>query len=123
MLVTSRRADWGPALDIPILALDVLRRTESLALLREHQPDADSALLDEIAHELGDLPLALHLAGSYLARYRHTTDAASYLASLRQTSPLRHQSLRGGVLSPTEHDPHVALTAQDVADRRCDVPL
>ncbi len=110
VLLTSRRADWEATLGIPTLALDVLRRAESLALLREHQPDIDSALLDAIAHELGDLPLALHLAGSYLARYRYTTDAAGYLASLRQASPLHHQSLRGGVLLPTEHDPHVART-------------
>lgn len=110
LLLTSRRAGWDTTLGIPTLALDVLRRTESMELLREHQPDADRALLGEIAHELGDLPLALHLAGSYLARYRHTTDAAGYLASLRHAPPLRHASLRGGVLSPTEHDPHVART-------------
>jgi len=110
IIVTSRRADWEATLGIPALAPDVLRRADSLALLREHQPDAEGALLDAIAGELGDLPLALHLAGSYLARYRHTTDAGSYLDSLRQASPLHHQSLQGGVLSPTEHDPHVART-------------
>ncbi|HEU5097396.1 MAG TPA: tetratricopeptide repeat protein, partial [Roseiflexaceae bacterium] len=109
LVLTSRRGDWEAALGIQTLALDVLRRAESQALLREHQPDADSTLLGEIARELGDLPLALHLAGSYLARYRHTTNAASYLASLRQ-APLRHESLRGGGLSPTEHDTHVART-------------
>ncbi len=110
LLLTSRRADWDSTLGIPTLALDVLRRTESMALLREHQPDADRALLGEIAHELGDLPLALHLAGSYLARYRHATDAAGYLASLRHAPLLRHESLRSGGLSPTEHDPNVART-------------
>jgi tetratricopeptide (TPR) repeat protein len=110
ILVTSRRADWDAQLNIPVLALDVLRRSESLALLREHQPDVESALLAEIAHELGDLPLALHLAGSYLARYRHTVAAADYLASLRQASPLSHQSLQGGGFSPTEHETNVART-------------
>jgi tetratricopeptide (TPR) repeat protein len=110
VLLTSRRADWDATLGIPTLALDVLRRTESTALLREHQPDADRALLGEIAHELGDLPLALHLAGSYLSRYRHTTDAAGYLATLRRAPPLRHESLRSSGLLPTGHDPHVART-------------
>jgi tetratricopeptide (TPR) repeat protein len=110
VIVTSRRADWEDVAGLPSIALDVLRRPESLELLREHQPDAESAALDAIAHELGDLPLALHLAGSYLARYRHSTDAAGYLASLRQASPLAHESLKGGLLSPTEHDPHVART-------------
>jgi tetratricopeptide (TPR) repeat protein len=108
-LITSRRADWA-ALGIPTLALDVLPRVDSLALLQWHQPDADSELLGEIAHEVGDLPLALHLAGSYLARYRHNTDAAGYLAGLRQAPPLSHQSLQNGVLSPTEHDLNVART-------------
>lgn len=109
VLVTSRRPDW-PALGVPALALDVLERAESLALLAEHQPDADRPLLDAIAHELGDLPLAIHLAGSYLARYRHATDAATYLASLRHSSPLRHHSMQTGPLLPTEHDVHVART-------------
>ncbi len=123
VLLTSRRADWETALGIAVLELDVLRRAESLALLREHQPDVDSQLLGEIAQELGELPLALHLAGSYLARYRHTTDAASYLASLRQASPLRHPSLQGGALLPTEHDPHVARTFAVSYDQLgCDDP-
>jgi tetratricopeptide (TPR) repeat protein len=108
-LLTSRRAGWDAQLGIPALALDVLRRLESLTLLKEHQPDADNGLLAEIANELGDLPLALHLAGSYLARYRHTVDAADYLASLRQ-APLSHQSLQSGGFSPTEHHPNVART-------------
>jgi hypothetical protein len=105
LLVTSRRADWPGVLD-----LDVLQRPDSVALLRSYHADADGAQLVSIAHELGDLPLALHLAGSYLARYRHTVDAAHYLSSLRQASPLSHQSLQGGPLSPTEHDLHVART-------------
>jgi tetratricopeptide (TPR) repeat protein len=109
-LITSRRADWETALGIPPLILDVLPRGDSMDLLRRHQPDADGAQLDAIAEEVGDLPLALHLAGSYLARHRQTTDAAGYLAGLRQASPLSHQSLQAGGLSPTEHDPNVART-------------
>lgn len=110
VLLTSRRADWEATLGIRTLVLDVLPRADSLALLQAHQPDIDRSLLNEIAHELGDLPLALHLAGSYLARYRYTIDAASYLDSLRHTSPLSHQSLQEGSLSPTEHDSNVART-------------
>lgn len=109
-LVTSRRADWEQQLGIASLALPVLARAESLVLLREHQPDAETPALDAIAHELGDLPLALHLAGSYLSRYRHSVDPAGYLASLREASPLAHSSLTAGVHSPTEHDSHVART-------------
>jgi tetratricopeptide (TPR) repeat protein len=110
LLLTSRRADWHPELGIATLELDVLPRRASLALLRGHQPDADTDLLDQIAQELGDLPLALHLAGSYLARFRHETDAADYLACLRAASPLGHDSLNARGLLPTEHDGYVART-------------
>jgi tetratricopeptide (TPR) repeat protein len=109
-LLTSRRAGWQTELGIATLDLEVLPRAASLALLRAHQPDADADLLDAIAQELGDLPLALHLAGSYLARYRYETDAAGYLDSLRISSPLGHLSLQGRTLLPTEHDGNVART-------------
>lgn len=109
VLITSRRSGWDAA-SVDVLPLGVLRRAESLALLREHQPDSDGATLDAIADELGDLPLAIHLAGSYLARYRHMVDAGAYLDGLRQSSPLLHQSMQAGIHSPTEHDTHVART-------------
>jgi hypothetical protein len=67
ILVTSRRTDWEPTLDVQALALNVLSRAESLDLLRQHCPEADEEILAAIAEELGDLPLALHLAGSYMA--------------------------------------------------------
>jgi hypothetical protein len=75
MLVTSRRAAFSPHLVAHTVPLDALPRRDSLALLRSlalgQAPDAaDKATLDAICTELGDLPLALHLAGSFLARYR-----------------------------------------------------
>jgi hypothetical protein len=47
------------------LALGVLPRPESVALLVKllAGDDAQSATLDAIAEEVGDLPLALHVAG------------------------------------------------------------
>ena len=50
------------------IALGILTRTESLTLLCRHRPDlaGDDPALDAIAAELGNLPLALHLAGTYL---------------------------------------------------------
>jgi tetratricopeptide (TPR) repeat protein len=110
VLITSRRQDWAGSVAVKMLQLTVLQRIESMELLHKHNVDASDALLSAIADELGHLPLAIHLAGSYLARYRHTTDAAQYLSILRAHSPLVHPSLQGGVLSPTEHDTHVART-------------
>ncbi len=110
ILVTSRRADWEAALGVQTLPLDVLPRVESLALLREHQPDVDDATLEAIAEELGDLPLALHLAGSYLARYRQAVSPASYLEQLRDPALLQHRSLQGIGISPTDHVQNVNRT-------------
>jgi tetratricopeptide (TPR) repeat protein len=110
ILLTSRRADWEATLGVQTLPLDVLSRSESIALLREHQPDADDATLNAIAEELGDLPLAIHLAGSYLARYRHAVSPVTYLLQLRDLALLRHRSLQGSGISPTGHIQHVGRT-------------
>ena len=114
VLVTSRREIWSLHLGVHALSLGVLQRPESLTLLHSHRPDLapDDSLLDAIAAELGDLPLALHLAGSYLARYRHTPfgQPAAYLEALRRPDLLEHRSLTLPGTSPTGHEHHVART-------------
>ncbi len=110
LLVTSRRATWDAALGVQALPLGVLSRPESVALLRKFRPDLTDAEADTIAEELGDLPLALHLAGSYLARYRHAVTSEDYLTQLRQPNPLAHRSLQAGGVSPTRHAQDVART-------------
>jgi tetratricopeptide (TPR) repeat protein len=116
VLVTSRRTQWEAVSGVRVLLLGVLQRQESVTLLRYHRPDlADTdADLDAIAAELGDLPLALHLAGSFLARYRMAVTPAAYLAQLRRPDLLVHPSLQGWKLtrelSPTRHEQHVART-------------
>jgi tetratricopeptide (TPR) repeat protein len=116
VLLTSRRTTWDASLGIATLALDVLPRPESIALLRQFRADLtpSDADLDGIAAELGDLPLALHLAGSFLARYRRSVTPAAYLTQLRQPNLLEHPSLQGWQLtwdlSPTRHEQHVVRT-------------
>lgn len=113
VLVTSRRGGWDAALGVIDLPLDVLDRPEAVALLRKHRPDlpADSPDLDAIAEELGDLPLALDLAGRYLYKYRHEVMPAAYLADIRQPELLGHSSLRQARgISPTKHDMDVWRT-------------
>jgi tetratricopeptide (TPR) repeat protein len=114
VLVTSRRATWDLALGVKTLALGVLNRTESMVLLCKFRPDLaeDDPNLDAIAEELGDLPLALHLAGSFLKRYKDIILPKTYLAQLRDATLLEHPSLQGhGIkLSPTDHELHVART-------------
>lgn len=110
VLVTSRRGDWELALGVQTLALGVLSRPESRALLRQYCPKASTPILDAIAEELGDLPLALHLAGSYLYRYRRVVTPAAYLAQLQDPRLLHHPSLQSGGISPTGHVQHVGRT-------------
>ncbi len=81
VLVTSRQRNWDPGLGIQALPLGLLERPESVALLRGFREDlkADDLDLEAIASELGDLPLALHMAGSFLRTYRHDMSPHQYL--------------------------------------------
>ena len=65
VLVTSRNPSWGAV--GRVLAVDVLAQEEAVALLlgRSGHDDADAA--DELARELGRLPLALEQAGALVA--------------------------------------------------------
>jgi tetratricopeptide (TPR) repeat protein len=113
VLITSRRATWSPALGVRAVAVGVLPRSESVALLRRFRPDVaeNDRSLHAIAEELGDLPLALHMAGSYLKRYCHCTTPATYLSELRSHGLLNHRSLTVALgHSPTSHEQHVART-------------
>ncbi len=115
VLITSRYGSWDKTLVGQTLALDTLPRVESMALLQKlmgeeklaQSPEAERDL-NAIAEELGDLPLALHMAGSFLGNY--SLSPRGYLQSLQDVDLLRHRSLTRGDASPTEHEPHVART-------------
>ncbi|MGR6963211.1 FxSxx-COOH system tetratricopeptide repeat protein [Geodermatophilus sp. URMC 61] len=64
VLITSRNPGWG-ALG-GRLEVDVLARSETIALLRARIPDMSEELADMLAAELGDLPLAAAQAAGYL---------------------------------------------------------
>lgn len=134
VLVTSRRHLWPQRAGLALLPLGLLSRAQSVELLRKHCPlgqSRDEELI-AIAAELDDLPLALHVAGSYLSSGIDTVTPAQYLADLRQSlagyeqSP-PHPSLRGkgprgrSLPAPTGHLNHfeqiVALSI-DRLDRR-----
>jgi tetratricopeptide (TPR) repeat protein len=115
VLVTSRRGRWDRVLGARTVPLTTLPRPASRELLRRFRPDLPAAepALSGIAAELGDLPLALHLAGSFLERYARAPfgQPAAYLESLRQGG-LEHPSLQGRAvgISPTGHADHVGRT-------------
>ena len=73
VLVTSRRQQWSAGQNLTPLDLEALERPFSIALLQKlanpfRSEPIRSEQANDIADELGDLPLALHLAGSYLGQ-------------------------------------------------------
>lgn len=128
LLVTSRKSSWDPTFGIDSIPLEVFDRSESIQLLREHRPDlsAEDPALNDIAEELGDLPLAIDLAGRFLRYYRDFTPS-SCLEELRRER-LDHESMSSTrTTSPTGHVMNVRLTfklhydqlnSRDKVDRR-----
>lgn len=103
VLVTSRTRAWAAYPQVAILDLQPLERRESLELLRmlSSRPAPSAQDLDAIAAILGDLPLALHLAGKHLARAGSM--GVAYVTQLQAGYPLRHASLRAVGPSPTAY--------------------
>jgi len=112
VLVTSRRQTWNPALGVDMWNLGLLDRHESIKLLRTLATHLTDDQAGPIAEELGDLPLALHMAGSYLHCYDDEVHPSAFLRQLQDKALLEHDSLkgRGTKFSPTKHDLHVAKT-------------
>ncbi|MCP5094986.1 MAG: tetratricopeptide repeat protein, partial [Chloroflexi bacterium] len=111
VLLTSRRAHWSRPLQVVERPLPLLDSTESVALFKQLAPHLKPEEAADIANELGRLPLALNLAGSFLSRYGQVT-AVNYLSQLRSHSILQHPSLqgRGSDYSPTGHELNVYRT-------------
>lgn len=108
LLITSHNTDWR-ALDIQVHTVQELSRTQSVTLLRKFRPDLpeDNATLAAIAGVLGDHPLALHLAGSYLKESQADVTPDEYLDDLR-IKQLEHSSMK-------DQDPADADTNRSVS--------
>lgn len=115
LLVTTRRQQYPPDLGINIFNLEVLLRTDSLLLVKKLNPNSrffKDAELDALAERLGDLPLALDLAGRYLFA-RKSLSIDQYLIQLdKQGSALNHSSLKNWTKnnSPTSHETSLVAT-------------
>lgn len=112
VLVTSRKQSaWRADLEVQRVALDVLERSDGAGLLQGLAARLSREEASQIAEALGGLPLALHLAGHFLARYA-TVTPMTYLSDLRSPDLLQHPSLVGRGVSgmPTEREPDVART-------------
>jgi hypothetical protein len=78
VLITSRERGWTEI--AASVEIDVLARPESITFLRDRVARLDAAEADELAGEVGDLPLALAQAAGFMADT--ATPAASYLDSI-----------------------------------------
>lgn len=93
IIITSRNPQWN-TLARP-LEVDVFEREESVALLQRRNPDLSDEEADQLAHVLGDLPLAVEQASAW--RAETGMPAAEYLrlfaekrAELMTVSPPTH---------------------------------
>lgn len=111
VLITSRRQYRDTKLPLARVRLARLPRHESIALLRQFRSDLTEQNPDlyQIAEKLGDWPLALHVAGSYLKLYRRKISPAQYLEKLQQ-APLQGFAVRALEDTPTEHERDLAQT-------------
>jgi tetratricopeptide (TPR) repeat protein len=109
VLLTSRNEVWGGSHFCPI-ALDTLARPASVQLLQTLCSRLTAAEADAIADELDDFPLALHLAGSYLAN-NPLAGVPRFLQRL-QSEKLHLLTVAGKAtpLSPTDHSRDVRAT-------------
>jgi Tetratricopeptide repeat len=108
VVITSRNPGWEE-LAIPV-EVDVFDRGESIALLRRRAPQLTDEQAGRVAEELGDLPLALAQAGSYLADTG--TSVRDYLALLAERS---RELLAQGV--PATYPVSLAASVQVAVDR------
>lgn len=100
-LITSRDQSWDRQADI--LDVNVYERAESLALLQRRVPRLTEKEADSLAEELGDLPLALEHAVSWLSTTRRPAD--DYLIELRERAADLLSTLR-----PAGYPAEVAVT-------------
>jgi len=111
-LVTARRTEWPGDLGLRPLRLESFTPEESQLFLRQHLPEgrATEADLQALAERLYHLPLALELAGRYLAGHARLSVQA-YLERLE--SIWEHPSMAGWreeLGNPTGHDLRLAGT-------------
>lgn len=123
ILLTSRRASWNSLLVSATLTLDQLPRHESVRLLQalaRREDQGAATTFEQIAALLGDLPLGLYMAGSFL-RQHQALSPAHYLDDLRHRL-LLHDSLAIPLkqhLTPT-HYQHALSGAMTLSYARLD---
>jgi transcriptional regulator with XRE-family HTH domain len=108
VLITSRERGWDEVAT-PV-EVDVLTRAESIEMLRRRVPELTKAGADQLAAELGDLPLAITQAAGFMADTG--TPASQYLGLLQTRAG---QLLDRG--TPGSYPRSLAAATAVIADR------
>ena len=109
VLITSRERHWAE-IAVPV-EVDVLARSESVAILQDRVAELSDADADRLAAQLGDLPLAVAQAAGFMAETG--APAAQYLELLAtQAGQLLDQAAPG-----SSYPRSLAATTQLIADR------
>jgi hypothetical protein len=82
VLITTRTSGWHEIAATPV-EVDVFARPESVAILRGRVPGLARSDADALAAELGDLPLAVAQAASYMAESAMPSDDYLHLVQTR----------------------------------------
>ena len=109
VLITSRERNWAE-IAMPV-EVDVLSRSESVAIFQDRVTGLSDADADKLADQLGDLPLAIAQAAGFIAET--STPATQYLDLLRtQARQLLDQEAPG-----SSYPRSLAAATQLIADR------
>ena len=108
VLITSRQSGWDE-IAAPV-EVDLLMRSESVAILRGRVPGLTESDADGLANWLADLPLAVVQAAGYMARTGITSD--EYLRLLRTRAA---EIMAQG--SPVSYPRSLTAATQLIADR------
>ncbi len=111
VLITSRERKWAEI--AATVEVDVLARPESVTLLQSRVAGLGDADADQLAGQLGDLPLAIAQAGGFMAETG--MPAAQYRSLLRTQAG---QLLAHG--GPRSYPRSLAASTQLIADRLAD---
>jgi MinD-like ATPase involved in chromosome partitioning or flagellar assembly/tetratricopeptide (TPR) repeat protein len=85
VIITSRNRAWLEKFQDRLLPVEVFTREESVAHLRQRVPTMTVEEAKQVADVLGDLPLAVALAGAWLSETGY--DVSGYLLELQRQGP------------------------------------
>jgi tetratricopeptide (TPR) repeat protein len=108
VIITSRATAWaGVALPLPV---DPFQRSESIALIKAHVASDDAEATDELAQQLGDLPLALAQAVGVMTETGMS--ASEYLDAFAETT-----AKLLGVGTPADYPVSLAASVEIAIER------